>query len=61
MVPDQPKATELIAQLRDVANRLDTRTISRSTFLRESGASEWQILKHFESWNALVVAAGPSR
>lgn len=29
-----------------------------SEFLRESGLTEWQVLKHFDTWNELVEAAG---
>jgi hypothetical protein len=53
-----PSREELIAQLRSISQRLGTRGLSRSQYMREGGASEWQILKHFDSWNAYVSAAG---
>jgi hypothetical protein len=49
---------ELIEQVRALAARLDSRSVSRSTFNRETGVSEWQVLEEFDSWNELVEVAG---
>jgi hypothetical protein len=54
----QHTADTLIASLREVAQRLDTDTVSRSVWQRESGIGEWHVLTHFESWTAFVEAAG---
>jgi hypothetical protein len=48
----------LIVQVREVASRLGKRSLSRSDFQRETGVSEWQISKNFDSWNDLVQSAG---
>jgi hypothetical protein len=49
---------ELVAELASLAQRLEQRSVSKKTWLRETGISEWQVLRHFESWNDLVIAAG---
>lgn len=49
---------ELIELVQEVARRLGKEKVSRSEFFRETGVSEWQILKHFESWNNFVKDAG---
>lgn len=48
----------LVELARDVAARLGKDTIARSEFLRETGLTEWQVMKHFNTWNELVEAAG---
>ena len=48
----------LIKELQGVAARLDKKLVSRKDFIREAGISEWHVLKHFDSWNDLVRAAG---
>ena len=45
-------------ELHRVAEDLDKRSVSRSDFIRESGISEWHVLKHFDSWNDFVGTAG---
>ena len=47
----------LVASLQQVADQLDKKSVSRSEFIRETGISEWHILKHFDSWNDFVTAA----
>jgi len=47
-----------VEQLRAVAERLRTSKVSKLTFRRETGINEPQILKHFDTWNELVTAAG---
>lgn len=55
----QPVTREtLVEQLRAVAERLHTSKVSKLTFRRETGIKEPQILKHFDTWNELVTAAG---
>ena len=49
---------ELLAEARDIAVRLGKRTLSRAEFERESGVSDRQVTKHFDSWNDFVQAAG---
>jgi hypothetical protein len=49
---------DLIEQLRAIGERRGKDTIARSEFLRETGITEWQVMKRFDSWNALVEAAG---
>ncbi len=55
---DLHERDELVRQLRDLAARLGTDSISRSTWTRETDISEWQVLKHFDSWNRFVSEAG---
>jgi hypothetical protein len=48
----------LIARLQELARERDSRMISRSVWVRETGISEHHIIKHFDSWNGFVRAAG---
>ena len=48
----------LIKSLQEVAAQLDKKSVSRTEFIRETGVSEWHVLKHFDSWNKFVKAAG---
>jgi hypothetical protein len=48
----------LIEEIKRVALALSKNTVSRTEFIRESGISEWHVLKHFDSWNDLVRSAG---
>jgi hypothetical protein len=48
----------LVAQLKQIAERLGKPSVTRSEFIRESGVSEWQIYRHFDNWTDLVKAAG---
>src|SRR5437879_1508916 len=48
---------DLIHRLQDVAAKLGKRTVSRAEFLRETGVSEWQVIKHFDSWTGFVRSA----
>jgi hypothetical protein len=54
----EPTAQNLIHQWKEVEERLGKRSVSRSEFLRETGISEYQVRKHFDSWNDFVRAAG---
>lgn len=49
---------ELVARLQGLAAQLGSSRVSRSVFVRETGISEHYVLKHFDSWNQLVEAAG---
>lgn len=49
---------DLIKQLQVVAKQLQKTSVSRSEFLRVTGIREWHVLKHFDSWNSFVQAAG---
>lgn len=52
---------EVARHVRDVAIRLGKDSISRSEFLRGSDLTEWQVMKHFDTWNDCVDAAGLRR
>lgn len=49
---------KIIAEIRRIAEAQGTETLSRSVFKTKSQISEWQIYKHFNSWNDAVKAAG---
>jgi hypothetical protein len=49
---------DLVELAREVGSRLGKDTVARSEFLRETGLTEWQVMKHFNTWNELVEAAG---
>ena len=49
---------ELLAELVSVAQRLGERSVSRRTWVRETGITASQIYGHFGSWNEFVTAAG---
>ncbi len=49
---------ELITILKDLADRLGSKSVARHQFLRESGVSERTIQRLFGSYNSLVQAAG---
>ncbi|MBI1312332.1 hypothetical protein GC176_13665 [bacterium] len=51
-------ADTLIQKARELAQRLGKDSLSKVEFIRETGVSEWQIVKHFDYWNSLVEAAG---
>ena len=57
---NQSEYTEegLITELRALAERLQKKSISRAEFIRETGISEWHVLRHFDSWNQFVTASG---
>lgn len=40
---------DLIAEVQALAQRLGVRSVSRATFKRETGISEWHVGKHFDS------------
>jgi len=48
----------LIKALNKVATSIGKKTVSRRFFEKETGISERQIYKHFDSWNEFVLAAG---
>jgi hypothetical protein len=48
----------LLGELISVARRLDERSISRRTWVRETGITAWQVYRHFDSWNEFSAAAG---
>lgn len=49
---------QLIEALRSVSLRLEKSYVSSREFYRESGISEWKVLRHFNSFNELAIAAG---
>lgn len=53
-----PNKESLIEEIKRISKVLGKQIISRSEFLRESGISEWQIRKYFDSYNDLVISAG---
>jgi hypothetical protein len=48
----------LVSRLKEIAERLGKKSISRTEFVRETGISKERIFKHFDTWNELVKAAG---
>lgn len=60
MAASQSELSEerLVGLAREVATRLGKDSVARSEFLRETGLTEWQVMKHFNTWNELVEAAG---
>jgi len=48
----------LIQNIKSVSSTLGKKTVSRAEFVRETGISEWQVHKFFDSWNDLVRSAG---
>jgi hypothetical protein len=54
----QHNAESLISEVQALARRLDAPSVSRSTWRRETGISDHHVLKHFDSWNEFVGAAG---
>jgi hypothetical protein len=48
---------EMVAELASLAERLDQRSVSKKTWLRETGISERKVLDHFDLWNDFVIAA----
>lgn len=53
-----PSRQELIDRIRDLAEKLGKRSISRSEFIRGTGINEHHVSKHFGSWNEFVGEAG---
>lgn len=48
----------IIKEIKRIAREIGSDTVPRSEFMSKSGISEWQIYKHFDSWNEAVEAAG---
>jgi len=48
----------IIKEIKRIAREIGADTVSRSEFKSKSGISEWQIYKHFDTWNEAVEAAG---
>jgi len=48
----------IVKEIKRIAVEIGTGTVSRSQFKSKSGISEWQIYKHFDTWNEAVEAAG---
>ncbi len=53
-----PGKKALLQTAKELARRLGQESISKSAFKREAGISDWHVLKHFDSWNQFVAAAG---
>ena len=53
-----PGKKALLQTVKELARRLGEESISKSTFKRETGISDWHVLKHFDTWNQFVAAAG---
>jgi hypothetical protein len=49
---------ELLAELASIAQRIGERSISRRTWVRETGITASQVYRHFDSWNEFVTVAG---
>jgi len=47
----------IVTEIKGIAGEIGTGTVSRSQFKSESGISEWQIYKYFDTWNEAVEAA----
>lgn len=52
-----PSKDEILAAIKRTASELGKRP-SRPVFVGQTGISEYQVLKHFLSWNSAVEAAG---
>lgn len=48
----------LIARMKATARRSGQRLVTRAAFRRATGINEYQVLKHFDSYNDLLRAAG---
>lgn len=48
----------IIKEIQRIAQEIGADTVSRPQFKSKSGISEWQIYKHFNTWNEAVEAAG---
>ena len=57
MVKEQPSKDEILNAIRRTASELG-KCPSRPVFVRHTSISEYQVLKHFPSWNSAVKAAG---
>jgi hypothetical protein len=57
-LPASHDPESLLARLHELARELDTRRISRSTWVRATGINDHHVIKHFDSWNGFVRAAG---
>jgi Homing endonuclease associated repeat len=55
---NSPARDDLLTSLREVAERLATDYVSRSTWERETGTHSYHVYKLFESWNEFVKLAG---
>jgi hypothetical protein len=53
-----PSRQEIIERVRDLAEKLGSRSVSRAEFIRETGINEHHVLKYFDSWNEFVENAG---
>ena len=57
MAKKPPNKDGILNEIRRTASELGKRP-SRSIFIGHTGISEYQVLKHFPSWNSAVEAAG---
>lgn len=57
MAKKTPNRKEILDAIRHTASEL-RKTPSRSVFIGHTGISEYQVLKHFPSWNIAVEEAG---
>lgn len=48
----------IIEKIREIAKEKDVSSLAKKVFIAESGISEYEYLKHFDSWNEAVTAAG---
>jgi hypothetical protein len=48
----------IVREIKRIAREIGSDTVSKSEFKSKSGISEYQIYKHFDSWNEAVEAAG---
>ncbi len=48
----------IVEEIKRIAQEIGADTVPRSEFKSKSNISEWQIYKHFNSWNEAVEAAG---
>ncbi len=57
MAEESSSKDEILNAIRNTASKLGKRP-SRSAFVGYTGISEYQVLKHFPSWNCAIEAAG---
>jgi len=48
----------IIEKIREIAKEKGVSSLPKKVFIAESGISEYEYLKHFNTWNEAVIAAG---
>ncbi|MCX5718005.1 MAG: hypothetical protein NTW44_06830 [Nitrospirae bacterium] len=48
----------IIEKIKEISKQIGTSSLPKKVFIVESGISEYEYLKHFNTWNEAVIAAG---